>query len=76
MTPEKRDTNKTTNLEDMLSRMGKTVSDVKAIAHALYEQVDSLSDRTDSIYDILAHHRDIPVYDPDDGSDFLDALDE
>ena len=61
-------------LERTLGGVRTNLSNLGKIVHGMYDRVSDLVERTNNIYDVLAHRQDVPVFDPDDGYDLLDSF--
>lgn len=61
-------------LEKMLEGFGSDISKMGELARGIYSTVGSILKRTEDVYDLLAHQKDIPVYDPDDDPYGLHSL--
>ena len=60
-------------LEKALGEFGASLSEVRKIVRGMYDKVTEVADTAEGIYDILAYRKDIPIFDPDNGSDLLDG---
>lgn len=53
-------------LEKMLEGFSIDISKMGELARGIYSTVGSILKRTDDVYDLIAHQKDVPLYDPDD----------
>ena len=76
MTPDDCEEKNDSKLEDIVQGMKKALTKIDSVVRGTYDQIANLVKRCDDIYDFMAYKRDHPCFDPGNGYDLLDGVDD